>query len=810
MPTSTYRLQIHAGFGFDDAAAQVDYLSKLGVTHLYLSPILQPEPGSSHGYDVIDHSVVHEEAGGREAFDRLVARAHAQGLGILVDVVPNHMTIPDQPALNAPLWALLRDGQDAATAQWFDIDWQAAGGRVLMPVLGGSLEESLAAGELSVGRGGPSGDEPVVRYFDREFPIRPGTEHLPLRRLLGAQAYELADWRRAQTDLNYRRFFDVTTLKAVRVEDPEVFAATHELLLDLFRGGAIDGFRIDHPDGLADPEGYLTSLADATGDAWVVAEKILEGHEELPDQWRVCGTTGYDALLRVQQILTDPTGIATLDRLWAEHAGADQDFATVVRDAKEHVVDEVQAAEVNRLTRLALTVDPDADEADVRAGLRALLVGMDRYRAYLRPGEPPAPDQLEVLHAAVARARAALGAGPHPGLDLVAALAEGTAPHAPSSDEVRAATAEFVVRFQQTCGPVMAKGIEDTTFYRWFRLAGANEVGGDPTTPSIDRAAFDAFCARQLAHWPVTMTSLTTHDTKRSEGVRARLMVLAERADAWDRWVHAASGLGVDVRTRQGSDPARVDPATEYLLWQTIVGSWPISADRIEGYILKAVREAKTHTAWVDGDERYEAAVASFARELVEDPAVIAHVESWLADSAVAIRANILGQKLLQLTMPGVPDTYQGTERVTLTLVDPDNRALVDFATGADILERLDTGAQPSDLDEEKVLVTATALRVRRDHPQWFVGTEATYAAVPGPEHVVAFARGDGSGPQVVTVLTRWAQRLSESGGWGEQTLELPEGRWRDLLADEREYTGIVPLAELLARRPLALLVRTS
>jgi (1->4)-alpha-D-glucan 1-alpha-D-glucosylmutase len=815
VPVSTYRLQVHAGFGFDAVAEHAAYLASLGVTDLYLSPILQPAPGSSHGYDVVDHAVVHEEAGGREAFERLAARARELGLGIIVDVVPNHMTIPESLGLNRQLWALLREGPDAPSAAWFDIDWDASDGQVLMPVLGGPLEDVLAAGEISVGTGGPAGDEPVVRYYDREFPVRPGTEGLPLRELLDAQAYELADWRRGKTDLNYRRFFDVMSLKAVRVEEPEVFAQTHALLLELQAAGAIDGFRIDHPDGLADPQGYLADLAQASGDAWVVAEKILEGEEELPSSWRCAGTTGYDALLRVQQIFTDPSGAPILDRLWSEHAGTDSDYDAVVRDAKEHAVDELQAAEVNRLVRLAQVIEPGVAEGEVRIGLRELLVAMDRYRAYLRPGAPAPADQLAVLDVAVERARAAVGPNGQQAVDLVAGLARGAQLSA-TDDGVAAAAAEFVVRFQQTCGPVMAKGIEDTTFYRWLRLAGANEVGGDPRHLAIERAEFHGFCARQLDRWPLTMTALTTHDTKRSEGVRARLMVLAERAAAWDRWVHAASELGTRHRATGGDAGPTVDPATEYLIWQTLVGAWPISQDRIETYVLKAVREAKTHTAWVDGDADYEAAVVGFARGLVEDPAVVAHVESWLAESAVAIRANILGQKLVQLAMPGVADCYQGTERVTLTLVDPDNRAVVDFAAGARILAALDAGRAPASLDEEKVLVTATVLRLRKEHPEWFVGEQATYAGLPGPEHLLAFARGDDSGPQVLVLATRWAQQLADSGGWGAQTLTLPPGEWRDLLSPNRsgEESPVrardVALADLLADRSVALLVRAS
>jgi (1->4)-alpha-D-glucan 1-alpha-D-glucosylmutase len=805
VPGSTYRLQVHGGFTYDDAAERVPYLADLGITHVYLSPILEPAPGSMHGYDVLDHTRINQEAGGRAAFDRLADACREHGLGIVVDVVPNHMAVPEPEYLNSPFWWLLRDGRRSPYAGWFDVDWVAEDDRILMPVLGGTVEQVLERGELVLAHdGGPGGSDAVLRYYDHEFPVAPGTEDLPLREVVDAQPYRLSSWREAADALNYRRFFDVTSLVAVRVEDPVVFMATHATLLALQGHGAVDGFRIDHPDGLADPGGYLDRLADATGGAWVVVEKILEGEETLPDAWRCSGTTGYDALLRVQQVLTPADDTGTLDRLWAEVAPGQEELGTVVTESKRLVVDDVQAAEVDRLMRLVRRVLPDEDGAALRRALEALLVSMDRYRAYVVPGRPADPDQAAVVDSAAERARAILAPSDHDALHVVVALVlHRDLPRA--ALDTQAVADEFRVRFQQTCGPVMAKGIEDTAFYRWFRLAGANEVGGHPEVLSIGVADFHAWCERMHHDWPLTMTTLTTHDTKRSEDTRARLMVLAEDAEGWERWLARARELAAPHRTPQ------VDAVTEYLIWQTLVGTWPITGARLEQYLLKAVREAKVHTAWVDGDTEYEDEVVAFARAVVRDLAVHAHLDDWTGPHDRAVRANILGQKLVQLTMPGVPDVFQGCEIGRLALVDPDNRRPVDWADRALRLSRVLDDEPCFDLDDDKIRVTALALRTRREHPEVFTGPDATYTGLEAAsEHVVAFARGDAAGPRVVTVVTRAAGRLDAHGGFGGATVAVPAGRWRDVLAGHvHEVAGEgMPLAELLAERPVALLVR--
>ncbi|MGB8385396.1 MAG: malto-oligosyltrehalose synthase [Dermatophilaceae bacterium] len=812
VPTSTYRLQLRAEFGFADAAGQVDYLRDLGVSHVYLSPILAAAPGSAHGYDVVDHSALSPDAGGRAAFDALVARLCEHGLGAVADVVPNHMSLPAPAYLNEPVWELLRDGRDSRFASWFDIDWEAGEDTILMPVLGEPLENVLAAGQLVLDRNaGRGGDETVLRYYEHEFPVRPGTEGMPLGELVARQWYRLAYWKAADLNLNYRRFFDVKTLVAVRVERPEVFEATHRLLFELLASGDLNGLRIDHPDGLADPRGYLRMLCDATGGAWVVVEKILEGHEHLPSDWPVAGTTGYDALKRVGGVFVDPTGAEPLLALLAVFTGRVVTPDEVALEAKMQVGLRVQAAEVQRLVRLLVTavegldLVPDPRPETLRRAVSALLVSMDRYRAYVYPGEPLSAEAVAVLHQAADRARALIAASDHPALEIVRDLAldryAGDA-----SGGAEAARVEFVTRFQQTCGPIMAKGIEDTAFYRWFHLTALNEVGGNPGEFGMTPDELHEFAQRQLADWPGSMTTLTTHDTKRSEDTRARLAPISELPIDWSAWMNRALELAGPHR------PERLDSPTEYLLWQTLVGTWPITGERLKTYALKAIREACVHTSWVDPDAGYEQAVHAFIDWALGEPALAQHVESWVERTSPHVRAVTLGQKLLQLVLPGVPDVYQGAELVERTLVDPDNRQPVDYAERRRRLAALDAGAAPADLSDEKLLVTSRALRLRRQHPDWF-GAGSTYEPVAATSpHAVAVARGRPGQLDVVAVVTRLHEGLVTSGGFAQHTLALPDGTWRDVLAGSQRHPGpgALSLAHLLEHRPVALLVREA
>ncbi len=829
IPISTYRFQVRAEQTFADIASQVDYVAALGVSHLYLSPILAATEGSAHGYDVLDHSRLSDAAGGRAGFEALVARAKAAGLGVIVDVVPNHMTVPTPVRLNKQLWSVLREGPNSPFADWFDVSWPTPlpGGKyepggakaLLMPVLGDRIGNVLARGELTLDT---SGDEPVLRYYDHEFPVRPGTEQLSMAELVDRQWYRLAHWKVGDQELNYRRFFDVGTLVAVRVENPKVFDATHALLLELFHAGQIDGFRIDHPDGLADPRGYLRRLSQATGDAWVVAEKILEGDETLPADWPCAGTTGYDSLLRAGGLFVHPGGASPLLATWTRFAGREglpvpQEMASVIALAKREVVAGSLFTEVARLVQLAVQICSD----DVRLRdhtrhafervIEELLVSFDRYRAYIVPGEPAPPDQVDVLDHAVALARAELPDDLHDTLDLVRDLLLGReAGSAGRIDEQ--ARAELMVRFQQTCGPVMAKGIEDTAYYRWFRLAALNEVGGNPDLVGVPPEDFHAFSDRLLKSWPLTMTTLSTHDTKRAEDARAQLEVLSELSSSWDTLVTSLSNALAAERS------PLLDGGTEYLIWQTLVATRNattgelVSAQRLEEYLLKAIREAKLHTFWTDQNVEYEAAVLSFARAALASAEARDLLGEFAKLAAPAARASVLGQKLVQLTMPGVPDVYQGTELIETSLVDPDNRRAVDFDRRARLLERLDDGARPDGLDEEKLLVTSRALRVRREHPGWFVGESATYAPLPTTTgYVVAYGRGDHDGVGAVVLATRLAASVAELGGWGANTVALPAGTWTDAFTGRSVDGGLGPvsMADVLADLPVALLVRS-
>ncbi|MBD3947426.1 malto-oligosyltrehalose synthase [Nocardioides ganghwensis] len=757
-PVSTYRLQVSPDFDLYAAARVLPYLHDLGVDWVYLSPLLASEPGSTHGYDVVAFDHVDPERGGEEGLAALSAEARRLGMGVLVDIVPNHVGVAT-PSEDPWWWDVLKLGRESEHATAFDVDWAAGDGRILIPVIGDDDEGSIRIVRSRTGEG-------EVRYHDQRFPLAPGTSTLE------EQHYELVSWRAADDDLNYRRFFAVNTLAAVRVEDPEVFAETHVEIKRWFDEGLVDGLRVDHPDGLRDPKRYLDDLAALTGGAYVLVEKILEPGEDLPTEWATSGTTGYDALAHIDRVLTDPAGEAPLTALEDRLRGTPVDWEQMVHDNKRAVADGILHSEVLRITREVERVldsrEETADEDAVADAVAELLACFPVYRSYL-------PEGREHLDQAFARAREH-----RPDLADTYAVLEPLL-HDEWSQPAR--------RFQQTSGMVMAKGVEDCSFYRWSRLTSLNEVGGDPSIFAIGVDEFhDAMAARQR-DWPDAMVTLSTHDTKRGEDVRARITVLAEEPGHWEQ------ALGELLRLAPVPDEGFGS-----LLWQAVLGAWtpdhlPDLRDRLHGYAEKAMREAGDRTTWTEPDEAYESQVHAAVDAVFDSE----DVQAVLTDLATRIdapaQANSLAAKLLAITMPGVPDVYQGSELWETSLVDPDNRRPVDFDHRAAVL----AGTAEDDA-ATKLHVTCTALTLRRERPDLFTTYAPVRATGATAGHAVAFDRGG-----AITVATRLPVGLAAAGGWGDTVLDLPEGRWHDLL------TGLDTdgrLADLLAAHPVALLVR--
>lgn len=788
-PTSSYRLQLQPAFTLHDARHAVPYLAALGVSHLHLSPLLEAAPGSTHGYDTVDHSRISEQLGGEPALRELAAEAHRHHLRLIADVVPNHMALPVPEQLNQPLWAVLRDGPDSPYAPWFDIDWTAQPGpadaphrgRLLLPLLGDRLgavlDQLVVEGE-------------TLRYHEHLLPLRPGTAHLPLPDLIRHQWYRPAWWRVADGELNYRRFFTVNQLIAVRVEVPEVFEATHRTLLRLHADGVLDGFRIDHPDGLADPRGYLRRLAEATGGAYTVVEKILTGPELLPTDWPCAGTTGYDALRRVDGVLTDHAGAEQLFTAYQRDCAVTGDPSEEARRGRAELTapDGELATEVARLVRLVErigTAEPalaDHPALAVRQVLAELLTAYPVYRPYVVPGEPAPAEAVTDVTAALAAVPPSLT----PTAELVRDLALGRLGRSPAKDE-------FCARFGQTASAVAAKGVEDTAFYRFNALLSLNEVGGLPSQPGLRPAEFHDWCGYLAEHWPHTMTALSTHDTKRSADARARLTVLAEIPERWAAECAAWT-------TAAGPCP---DRSTAWLLWQTLIAAWPVDPDRLVGILLKSVREAKRATSWTTPDDHFERQLADYARAVFSNAGLCPRIDGFVRSIAPYARSNSLAAALLHLTMPGVPDLYQGSEEPLYTLVDPDNRAPVDLGSLAVRLTDSPTD-RPGDLAREKLHLTTTALHLRRS------GELGHYrpltASGPAAGHLLAFARGNG----VVSVVTRLPYALAHGGGWRDTVLELPPGAWTDELTGRPIEGGRVAPATLLEHHPVALLVSGS
>ncbi|BBZ53247.1 putative maltooligosyl trehalose synthase [Mycolicibacterium phocaicum] len=733
------------GMTFDDALALLPYLDELGVSHLYLSPVLTAASGSTHGYDVTDPTAVSAELGGPEGFSRLSAAARARGLGLVVDIVPNHVGV-EHPEQNPWWWDLLTYGRSSRYASYFDIDWDLdPDGRIVLPVLGSDSDVD----DLTV-------DGDVLRLGDRTWPIRPGTGTGTAAEVYARQAYRLTGWQSGSC--GYRRFFSITSLAAVRQEDPYVFDASHAEIGRWFREGLVDGLRVDHIDGLTDPAGYVTRLRELAGpDAWIVAEKILAADEPLDPVLPIAGTTGYDVLREIGGLFVDPEGADALTEL-ARETRCD------ARELKIRTVTETLASELARLCRVILRA-AGSDDPALPTAVTQLLSRVGMYRT-----------DYPVLSAVLPEAiNETLGAAPElaSALQLVVTALEQPEPAS---------------RLQQLCGAMTAKAIEDTMFYRDARLVSLNEVGGTPERFGMSTAEFHQRTAARARDWPATMVTLSTHDTKRGEDVRARITVLSQCAERWAERVRRWNAVCVPP-----------DEGTGLFLWQNIIGVWPAAGEvddavraRLHAYAEKAIREAELHTNWEQPNREFEDAVRDWIDALIDGP-VAGEVTALVQQLDEAARCDAVAQKLLALTVPGIPDVYQGTELFDDSLVDPDNRRPVDFA-----LRRTELNT----LSHPKIRVVAAALRSRRERPDTYLSGDYTPVVAEGPaaDHIVAFRRGT----DVLVVVPRWTLKLDESA-CADTAVELPAGEWTDRLTG-RVWSGVVAVDALFAELPGVLL----
>ena len=880
IPSSTYRLQLHRGFTFDDAIKAADYLQALGVSHVYCSPYLQAAPGSTHGYDVVDHQRVNDELGGEEGHKRFCQRLKELGLGQVLDIVPNHMALGMQ---NQYWWDVLENGQSSRYATWFDIDWRLVAmklqNKILIPVLGNQYGHALTAGQILVEH---NCERFQVRYIDNLFPMAPRSlsillskaaeyakndtmsfiadsfSRLPspestdrevatarhrdktviygllkrlceespeavaaidqavselnvdydaLDQLLNQQQYRLAYWRMADHELGYRRFFDVNTLIGLRTERAHVFETTHRKTLEWLANGVLDGVRVDHPDGLRDPEQYFKRLRSRAPDAWIVGEKILEPGEFLRERWPIDGTSGYDFLNVCNSLLAYGNGLKELTDVYRDFTSEPLDFGALIHEKKLNVELVALGSEVNRLTSLFVEIcENNRDRRDytreeIRRALREVAACFAVYRTYVVPErEQILSEDRARIDQAVSQAKKRTN-DPDPGVldfigDVLALRSRGDL------------ETEFLMRFQQFTSPVMAKGVEDTAFYCFNRMIGLNEVGGAPDCDGLTVAEFHEYCAKMQATHPQTMTTLSTHDTKRADDVRARLAAITEIPGRWKAAVNRWSRANSQFRTC-----AYPDRNTEYFLYQTMVGAWPISADRLIAYMEKAMREAKQQTSWTQQNQEFEDALRIFIERILDSKRFVEQIETLVGQIRKAGRINSLAQTLLRYTAPGIPDTYQGSELWDLSLVDPDNRRPVDYDLRMQMLAELKDGLEVEKILERgdsgspKLWVAHTALCLRRDRPEWF-GVEAGYTPIgsegPRRDHLVGFLRSE----SVAVLVPRWPFKLN--GKWSSTTIKLPAGEWKNLLTRDRMQGGKLNVQSLLQRFPVALLVKES
>lgn len=851
VPVSTYRLQIHGGFPLTAARDLVPYLQRLGIGAVYTSPYFAAEPGSTHGYDVTNHNIINPEVGGAEAHTAFTDAVRAAGLLHIVDFVPNHMGI--STATN-PWWRdVLANGPEAASAHFFDIDWNPfkteLRRKLLLPILGDQYGQVLERGELRLEY---ADDALTVTYGDNRLPVNtrfipdlaglrdrspvereqalakfngvPGdaASFDPLHELLEEQAYRLAYWRTASHEINYRRFFDVNTLAGLRVEDPDVFRSIHGLLSTLIREERVTGVRIDHPDGLFDPAKYFEMLQDLAAESWdvprrglaplyVVAEKILSFRERLPAGWAVHGTTGYNFLSQVNGLFVESVNARRMRRAYAKVTGRTHSFDDQLYEAKRMVMDTAMASE---LTVLAHMLDR-IGEGNRRSrdftlnSLRDMLVEVVAcfpiYRTYVNEHGWAADDRA-ALERAILRARRRNPATessifdffrevmlPRDPDDVPLSGPDRRGGYPPADEPEARERLRFAMKLQQYTGPLQAKGLEDTASYRHNLLLSLNEVGGDPSRFGVSAAEFHELNQYRREEWPYEMIATATHDTKLGEDVRARINVLSEIPEDWEREVSKWMRLNKTARTIVDGEPAP-DRNDEYRFYQVLLGAWPADPPRLQEYMAKAVKEAKERSSWINPNEAYEAALAAFVERVLAGPEAARFRPVFTAFQDRVARSglvNSLSQTVLKIASPGVPDFYQGSELWDFNLVDPDNRRPVDFDTRRQALDRVDTllARPPAErapgiaalLDGwqdgvVKLLVTVAALRARRADPALFLEGEylRLEAEMAVDARVVAFARIAASGQAAIVIAPHLVSRLVSA----EHPVPLGD-RWR-------------------------------
>ena len=878
---ATYRLQLCGGFTLDDAAAIADYLAQLGISHLYSSPVLQAGKGSTHGYDVLDHSRVGEELGGEAAFERVSAALRTHDLGLLLDIVPNHMAIGGKD--NVWWWDVLENGQSSRYAPYFDVEWMPPESKlhhmVMLPVLGDHYGRILDAGLIHIERHDGAF---TIHYQDHVFPVAPRSlqfiltraafgaatedlaffadtlellpsswstdwvslrrrhrdkgilikllsrflqedpgaaaavdraidtinrDHVALHELLERQNYRLAFWRTARQDLGYRRFFDINTLIGLRTEHEQVFADIHDLVFRwLGSNGKVDGVRVDHPDGLLDPEQYLIRLRERVPSGWIVVEKILMPDEHMRASWPVSGTTGYDFMNQVMGLFIDPDSEETLTGFYGDFTGETRNFPEILREKKRQILGQVLGSDLNLLTSMLSQIcerhphHRDYTRHELHEALRELMVDFPVYRTYVRPRVGQVSEEDERVVTQVVQRIAARR--PNVGSDLLGFIHDILLLKIPGDLE-----GDFVARFQQVTGPVMAKGAEDTAFYGYHRFIALNEVGGDPGRYGITVDQFHAWCQDMQRHWPNTMLATSTHDTKRSEDVRARLVILSQMPA---RWIETVSAWSTSHQRYWGTHSP--DRNFEYFVYQTLVGAWPLEEARALPYCEKAMREAKVHTSWTDPQRDYEESIRSFVRGLYEDEKFIQELDRFVEGLDMFGQQTSLAQTLIKLTAPGIPDFYQGAELWNFSLVDPDNRRPVDYDVRRRLLREL-SGLSPETIWQRrqeglpKLWLIQQGLRVRHERPQAFgpMGTYSPlYARGEQSMSVVSFMRGE----DVITITPRLCLNVQE--GWYHTEIDLPAGRWRQELDGRVFDGGACRLDEVLRTFPVGLLCKVE